>query len=254
MKVKIADLRRFPAVSGNCRASICRQLVQLFFPLRCPVCDDIVIPYGQKVCPQCRSRLRPHVSPRCMKCGKTLEDAQKEYCRDCEEKTHFFERGRMLYEYESVAASIYRFKYGNRREYAGFFGGEIWRYLEGFIQAARPDGLIPVPLHPKRERLRGYNQAALLAKEISRLSGIPVYDKIVVRKKNTVPLKKLNAPERQNNLKKAFIIRGNDVKLDTVILIDDIFTTGSTIDEVSKVLIRAGVKKVYFITLAGGAQ
>ena len=117
----------------------------------------------------------------------------------------------------------------------------------------RPDALIPIPLHRKRLVKRGYNQAELLAEAVGRKLGVPVYGKLVKRVKNTAPLKRQNPQERQNNLKKAFIIMQNDVKLDTIILIDDIYTTGSTVDEVTDVLKRHGVKKVYVITLACGA-
>ena len=229
-------------------------LVQLIYPLRCPVCDDIVIPYGRKICPECVKKLKYVESPRCLKCGKKLEEAEQEYCLDCSKRQHFFVQGRALYEYGSVAGSIYRFKYGNRQEYASFYGEEVARNLGEFIHKIRPDGLIPVPLHRVRQRKRGYNQAQLLAKAISHCTGVPVYDKIVTRKRNTLPLKQLNPRERQNNLKKAFIIRGNDVKLKTILIIDDIFTTGSTIDELSRVLLAAGAEKIYFITLACGSD
>ena len=81
---------------------------------------------------------------------------------------------------------------------------------------------------------------------------LPVYDKMLLRVKNTAPLKKQNPLDRQNNLKKAFIIGQNDVKLDTIILVDDIYTTGSTVDEAAAVLRKHGVRQVYVITLACG--
>ena len=162
-------------------------------------------------------------------------------------------RGRALYEYKSVAASIYRFKYGKRQEYADFFGEEIVRYLGDFIREVRPDALIPIPLHKKRLAKRGYNQAALLARAVGRYSGVPVNEKILVRVKNTTPLKLQNPAERQNNLKKAFNISQNDVKLKKVVLVDDIYTTGSTIDEAARTLKSAGVEDIYFIALACGA-
>ena len=227
-------------------------LVQLLFPLRCPVCDEIVTPYGEKICLSCMKKLKYVTPPRCFKCGKKLDNEELEYCQDCRKKEHLFVRGRALYDYESVAPAIYRFKYANRREYADFFGEEISRYLGEEIRRIAPDALIPIPLHKARLKKRGYNQAELLAKAVSRYTGVPVYDKILVRVKNTVPLKRLNPQERQKNLKKAFHINGNDVKLKTIILIDDIYTTGSTMDEVTAVLKAAGVEKVYFITLACG--
>lgn len=225
--------------------------LQLLFPLRCPVCDGIVRPAGEKICLDCMGKLKLLTPPWCMKCGKKLTE-EGEYCRDCLRKGHSFRRGRALYEYDSASLSIYRFKYGGRREYADFFGEQIGEYLGDFVKGIRPDALIPVPLHKKRMAARGYNQAELLARAIGERLHVPVYARLVARVKNTAPLKRLNSKERQNNLKKAFIIAQNDVKLGKVILIDDIYTTGSTMDEIARVLKEAGVKEVYCIALACG--
>ena len=229
-----------------------RWAVQLLYPLHCPVCDEIVRPWGEKVCPDCLPKLKLLTPPWCMQCGKKLSE-EAEFCSDCQAKEHNFIRGRSLYEYGSAAASIYKFKYGGRREYASFYGEQMTEYLGDFIRRIHPDGLMPIPLHPRRKAVRGYNQAELLAGEIGKKIGIPVYTKMLKRIKNTAPLKKLNPKERQNNLKKAFNISGNDVKLKTIILVDDIYTTGSTIDEAAKTLKEAGVENVYFVALACGA-
>lgn len=122
-----------------------------------------------------------------------------------------------------------------------------------YVRGLSPDALVPVPLHEKRLAARGYNQAALLAEEIGKALHIPVYDKLVVRGKNTVPQKTLNRAERQNNLKRAFKIVANDVKLKTIILIDDIYTTGSTLDALAETLTEAGAEKIYFLTLSAGS-
>ena len=226
--------------------------VQLLYPLHCPVCDQIVRPWGEKICLECMPKLKPLAAPWCMQCGKKLY-GDGEFCRDCRQGKHQFARGRILYEYESAAVPIYRFKYGGRREYAAFFGEQAACYLGDFIRAVHPDGLVPVPLHPSRKAKRGYNQAELLAKEIGTRMGLPVYAKWLVRVKNTAPLKRLTPKERQNNLKKAFNITGNDVKLKSVLIVDDIYTTGATVDEVAQVLRNAGVERIYFVAVAGGA-
>ena len=224
---------------------------QLLFPLRCPVCDEPVRPFGHKICPECLEKRKLLHAPYCMKCGKKLYD-DNELCRDCSRNAHTFIRGRALYEYESVVSSVYRFKYSGRQEYADFFGEEMAMYLGEFIQNIQPDALIPVPLHRKRQNKRGYNQAALLADALGWYTGVPVRHDVLFRTKNTTPLKYLNPKERQNNLKKAFNIGQNDVKLKKVILVDDIYTTGSTMNEAASVLIKAGVKQVYFVALACG--
>ena len=194
-------------------------------------------------------KLRLITPPWCMRCGKKLQE-EGEYCAECARKEHTYIRGRALYEYTSAAQSVYRFKYGGRQEYADWFGEQIAEYLGGFIEKIKPDGLVPIPLHKSRRRRRGYNQAELLARAVGSRLNLPVYDKLLVRVKNTVPLKQLNAAERENNLKKAFNVTQNDVKLKVLIIIDDIYTTGSTIEEAAKVLKAAGVEKIYFVTLA----
>lgn len=189
-----------------------------------------------------------------MVCGKGLRK-EGELCEECGKgRLHAFRRARALYDYPSVATSIYRFKYGGRREYRDFFGEEMARNLGGFIRETGAEGLVPIPLHKRRMRKRGYNQAAELAKVLGAKLGLPVYDKLLFRIKNTAPLKEQNYKERQNNLKKAFLVRQNDVKLKTIILIDDIYTTGSTVDEATMALLAGGVADVYVVTLAGSME
>lgn len=224
---------------------------ELLFPRRCPVCDGIMGGMGEKICADCLPKLKLVTPPWCRCCGRRL-NGEEGICPDCREHGHAFLGGRILYEYESAAGAIYRFKYGGRQEYAEFFGEELKRYLGDFIRAVKPDGIVPIPLHKEREQKRGYNQAYLLARELGRRMELPVYDKLLLRVKNTVPLKQLNLTERQNNLKKAFNIAQNDVKLNTIIIIDDIYTTGSTIDEAAKILLQHGVQQVYFVALSGG--
>ncbi len=225
---------------------------KLLFPPRCPICDEVVRISEFGICMDCAKKIRYVLPPKCCKCGKHIEAEDEEYCKDCGEKTHYFDAGRALYEYASVNQSLYRFKYSGRCEYAEVFGEEIAFYLKDFLREIKPDGLIPVPMHPKKERRRGYNQSALLARAVGKAASLPVYDEMVKRVRNTKPLKMLNPEERLNNLKKAFILGGNGVKLKVVVIIDDIYTTGSTIDEIAKLLRGAGVEKVYFITLAIG--
>lgn len=111
---------------------------------------------------------------------------------------------------------------------------------------------MPIPIHPSRKRQRGYNQAELLAKVISARTGVPMRCDIVARRKKTTPQKGLDDVERQNNLKRAFKILKNDVKLSTIVIIDDIYTTGSTVDAMTATLQTAGVKNIYYAALAIG--
>ena len=211
------------------------RLVDLIFPPRCPLCDEPVKPGGTGICRGCREEWKPGV-------------------HFISGEGHFFTEGAFLCRYEEAASAIYRFKYGGRREYAETLGREMAREMKELLEDWQPDGLVPVPLHPRRRRKRGYNQAQLLADALGKALGLPVYGDLVERCRDTVPQKELNAQERQNNLKKAFKIRGNDVKLSTIVIVDDIYTTGGTVDEIAKTLLEAGVKKVYAVTLASGQE
>lgn len=224
----------------------------LFFPRRCPVCDRPVKPAGALVCLKCAGRLRYVREPVCLKCGKPLAQPQQEYCYDCAHKKHEYDRGISLYQYGSIKGCVYRFKYGGRQEYAAFLGREMARHLGKQILAWKPDALVPVPLHSERERKRGYNQAELLARELGKYLEVPVLADWICRSRNTVPQKLLDGQERQNNLKKAFKIGRNDVKLKTIVIIDDIYTTGSTVDAIALVCRRYGVRKIYFAALSIG--
>ncbi|MBO4291203.1 MAG: ComF family protein [Lachnospiraceae bacterium] len=240
--------------TGNLPEKVWNSLMQLLFPRRCPVCDGIVTPSGEKICAQCLRKLQPLKAPWCRICGIGLR-REGELCGECRAgRKHFFVRARTLYRYQSVSQAIYRFKYGGRREYGEFFGEEMAEYLGDFARSIHADGLIPVPLHSKRLSRRGFNQAAVLAHVLGKKWGIPVYEKLLIRRKNTVPLKALNSKERQNNLKKAFHVKENDVKLKTIIMVDDIYTTGATVDEAARTLLDGGAEKVYVVTLAGSEE
>ena len=228
-------------------------LLDLLYPPRCPICDDL-LPPGRLICPECLPKLSYVKKPRCLICGKGISDATQEYCRDCRKKPHMYEQGRALFEYPSVAMSMYRFKYGGRKEYARFYGKQIAYYLKEDIRKWHAQALVPVPIHPQRKYKRGYNQAEALAEEIGFYLQIPVEKGLLKRVKNTQPQKLLDDRQRQNNLKNAFKIGQNDVKWKSIIMIDDIYTTGSTIDHCARVLKQHGVEKIYYIAIAIGRE
>lgn len=227
---------------------------ELLFPRRCPVCDAVTFPFGALCCQKCRGKFLYLGEHYCMKCGKGLTASEQEYCSDCRKYPHMFERGRSLYRYESVAGALFRFKYQNRQEYADFFGEELYCHLGSDLAAMQAQALIPVPLHKKRYHERGYNQAALLARALGKHCDIEVLENLVIRERKTIPQKQLNYAERQKNLKKAFKLCANDVKLKRVIIVDDIYTTGSTVDAVAATLLAGGVSHIFVVTLAAGME
>lgn len=232
-------------------------ILELLFPKRCPLCDKPVSKVHERngFCESCYRKLPIINGFRCYTCGRKLSQNDKELCFDCAKanRKRYFEKGFSLCEYtDIIRSSVYRLKYSNRAEYAKAYGRLMAMQFGKAFCRVKADGVIAVPLHPLREQKRGYNQADLLAKAFSEYTKIPYYKNYVVRTENTKPLKAMTAFERQNNLKNAFKISQNDVKLNIIIVIDDIYTTGSTIDAVSRVLKAAGVKKIFFLTLAIG--
>ena len=235
--------------------------LDFLYPKRCPVCDGVVpafeirdghIRRGGLIHRSCHRKIEYVRGATCVKCGKPLSDPTREYCDDCRNTAHNFDRGFSVFVYRSVSGSIYRFKYMGRQEYAAFYGRATKRLLGKKLKALGIEAIVPVPMYRAKERKRGYNQAAVYARAVSAELGIPVCEVLVTRVRNTAPMKELDARGRRNNLKKAFIIAKNDVKFKCVLIIDDIYTTGSTIDEIAHEFRMAGVERVYFLTLAIG--
>ena len=233
--------------------NIYRSILNLLFPERCPVCHEIIVPAGNDTCEDCRNKLTLVEEPYCMKCGKPLKNDAQEFCLDCNSREQSFLEGRAVFVYDDIMKkSIYQFKYGGRQEYAAFYAKEMGKRLGRKAASWKADALIPIPLHRSRQKKRGYNQAALIAEELGKQMQLPVIKDLLVREKKTTAQKNLSAAERENNLKRAFKIERNDVKLNSVILVDDIYTTGSTIDAAAQCLKEAGVEKIYFLVLSIG--
>ncbi|MEY8276120.1 ComF family protein [Blautia marasmi] len=225
----------------------------MVYPRRCPVCHDIAVPRGRAICRECLDKLVPIHGPRCFKCSKPLSDREAEFCYDCASKKHSYDRGISIFPYGSVLSqSLYQLKYHQRQEYGRFYGRYAAACAGEQIRLWGPEVLIPVPLHPKRMEKRGYNQAEIIAGEIGRILQLPVDTKTVVRRVNTKPQKELNDKERRSNLRSAFAVRQPKLPWKKILIIDDIYTTGSTVDGVSLALKAAGAEQVYFLTIAIG--
>ena len=209
---------------------------------------------GMYICRECEGTLIRTRGTLCMKCGKKLLNEDEEYCPDCNENRHLYKTGRSLYEYNSINKSLYRFKYSNRAEYGDYYGHQLAKYFATVIKEWGIEMIIPVPLHKSKMKKRGYNQAAVLARKMATELSIPYCEDLILRIRKTKPMKELDAGERQINLKNAFIVGYNDVKLNKVLVVDDIYTTGSTIDAVAEALMNEGVAEVYFVSLSIGSS
>ena len=145
-------------------------------------------------------------------------------------------------------------KYKNRREYLDFYGSAIAERLGPQIQRLSPDLLIPVPVHPSRRRARGFNQAEELARRLSERLGIPMSAGILFRIRKTSPQKSLTPAERLQNLEHAFSARPHPKEARRILLVDDIYTTGATMEACARALKKNGAQEVYFVTIFIGAS
>lgn len=228
-------------------------LLRLFYPVHCPVCDRILSVGSCGVCDDCEQKLPWAIQPLCMKCGKVLEDDRREYCRDCMKYPHQYDRGIAAFEYTgSMRHSVQQMKFHNRRDHLDFYADSMVKQGQRWIAAWRPDVIIPVPMHWKKKNQRGFNQSELLAEKIGRQTGIPVRRDIVKKNRNTADQKTLSQAERRKNLEAAFCLKKDPEGIRTVLLVDDVYTTGSTVDALASLLKKNGVKYVYFLVLCIG--
>lgn len=186
-----------------------------------------------------------------------MKDHEKEYCSDCRQHPKNFERGMGLCIYQKpVTGSLAAIKYKNQRRFAKYYLEEIRKRKYKELMQLRVDAVIPVPIHRKKRRKRGFNQAEIFAKGIAEMLNRPMYTKIIERVHDTKPQKQLNPGERKKNLKKAFCGNYKEYqkagKPKRVLLVDDIYTTGSTAQAVTAALKQLGVREVYVFCIAIG--
>jgi ComF family protein len=221
----------------------------LFFPWRCVLCEELQ-PYVDVVCESCRKRL-PRITRRwCRICGAPFSEHWRvKICPDCKLQRPKLTRIRSVFLYEGrVIQMIHEMKFAKRARFARYFSEEMYLF---FLQhfARRADVIVPVPLHRSREWQRTFNQARLMAEHLSKLSGIPVKN-CLRRTRNTISQTFLSGQARRKNLEGAFCVKQNIDLPKSVLLIDDVITTGATLEACSVLLRKAGVRKIYGLTVA----
>lgn len=238
--------------------NVIQMIEDLLFPRRCPVCLDVVSPPGAWVCDVCRDKLRPVVQPCCMRCGRQLDkrDVVQEFCGNCREKRRSFEAGVVGWDYGSVPVRrmISEVKYRNKRQLLDYPCRDMAERTKRRIGIWQAECLVPVPLHRSRRRKRGFNQAEEIADRLSAVWEIPVEKHLLFRKKKTAPQKELGESGRLENLVSAFEADAGCAKqYRSVILVDDILTTGATMEACARALKHAGIEHVYMAALSAGA-
>ena len=227
----------------------------LLFPSTCEVCGSFLIRPGEKiVCRDCLDALRTEDGPFCLCCGRFFSGAGESHlCAACLERRPPFVRHRSAARYEGLVKEIIlNFKYRGTEILGRDLGDFIFRSLGGDEDLwAGLEAIVPVPLHPSKERKRGFNQARLLGRRLAQRTGIPLLNRRLVKVRPTPAQTSLVAHDRGINLKGAFLVRKTaGLSGKSVLLVDDVCTTGSTLRECSRALCRAGVKEVRAVTVA----
>lgn len=227
-------------------------ITDLIFPRRCAICDE-VIPYGGGYVCSGHTNL-PYVKPPfCMRCGKEIDSEEKEFCLDCEKHVRNFDRGFPVFNYlEPVKTSVLAIKYHEKIEYGDFYGREMAAKVRPYINRYGIDAVTCVPLHRKKLRHRGYNQALVLAKVVAKELGLPLCSDMLVRNRYTTPQKTLDNVERANNIKQSMAIGKVYPQYKNVLIVDDIYTTGITIDVCASLLKKAGACHIYYSSVCVG--
>lgn len=228
--------------------NIKEKCLDILYPPRCPVCNRILDDRMRSTCEECGEAFHAITDHYCMRCGRPVRETE-EYCSECICRNRSFRQGRGVFLYNTqMKQSLLRYKFYGSREYGKYYAECICRYAGDDIRRWNPDVIVPVPMHRRKQRMRGYNQAADLAERIGGMLGIPVADDIVYKAKETKAQKKLDASERKRNLKDAF---RTSYPVDglKILIVDDVYTTGSTVEAMAECLLEAGAREVYFATL-----
>ncbi|MCL5056619.1 MAG: ComF family protein [Actinobacteria bacterium] len=237
--------------------------IDLLFPPRrvCPLCGKFQ--EDKRICDSCLNMLGEfREEPVCYKCGRFFHipeggqaggGPQAAYCRDCLGGGRFFFMARAAGPYDGdLKRAVRRLKYNGRRELAGHLSGIMFDRISANRYYNRVEIITPVPLSPGRLRQRGYNQAELLAFGLSGRMKVPVLP-LLKKNRETAPQTSLDRPGRGENLRDAFTLTGAGAfRGKTILLVDDVVTTGVTLNTVSETLVRGGAGVVLCIAAAAG--
>ncbi len=227
---------------------IAQKLLDLLFPPRCPACKRS----GQILCPTCLATIQPIPAPFCTRCSAPLSPQGQ--CPQCSYHRPAMSGLRVASVYQgALRSSIHALKYQGNRRLAAPLGALLAQAYTSYGMQA--DLLVPVPLHTDREKERGYNQAQLLALECAQHLTLPLNTQLVARTRPTLVQAHLTASERQQNVSGAFACPAGDatqrlLARKVIVIIDDVCTTGATLEACAAPLFAAGARAVWGLVLA----
>lgn len=229
------------------------------YPPRCRACRGrIAGSDAQCFCAACLAHVQPVGHPMCNRCGRPYPDAAGDdhLCGVCLDHPPRFAAARAWACYpreddHPLRAVVQKFKYGRKVSLGKPLGRLIAHGCAEFLAAVPADLIVPVPLHPKRLRWRGFNQSLILGQAVSRAYAMPIDPFVLQRRRETAAQTQLAEDERRRNVRGAFALNPErSVEGRCVLLIDDVYTSGATVNECSRTLKQGGAKEVYVLTLA----
>jgi ComF family protein len=237
-------------------------VVSVFFPAGCRICDQLLVGSSRvPICEECLDSFAAPAEKKCEICGQALEwltprEGQPLLCRACQQKTYAFERARSYGTYDGpLVKAILLLKWERMEPLGEWFAERLAEVVlpEGELYAA--DVVVPVPLHRDRERQRAYNQAGLISKPLARKLGLPHKSVLLMRLRPRPDKQVLSLEERWASVRGAFATRpGSQVDNKRVLLVDDVMTTGATLDACARALLESGAKSVLGLTVARAAR
>jgi len=227
---------------------ILNNLFSEFFPSRCILCQQTV-GQGFEVCPTCYQAL-PHNENCCVRCALPLaQDISRGLlCGRCIKKLPAFDYAYSPFRYEGdVITLVHQLKFSEKIRFSRSIGEMLLQHFSGTGES--PDCLLPVALHQSRMRQRGFNQSIEISRLLAKKLGVPIEHSAVVRRRHTVAQTGLSAKQRQKNIRGAFSMAG-ELSYKHVLIIDDVMTTGATVNELAKLLKKNNVERVGVLSIA----
>ena len=226
-----------------------KSLSGLLFPWPCPGCNRL-LEYPNVVCSDCELALPRIHEPYCMRCGTAFPSHWKvKICQECHQRKHRITAIRSGYEYEGLAAQMIKeAKYLRKGRYLQYFADHLFVLARTEFPSSIK-AVVPVPLHKNREWTRTFNQAEILATRIAKLWDLPIWNALKKISK-TKPQSSLSGSTRRSNLQNVFKFCNSKRRAKSVLLVDDVITTGSTLNECGRILRQNGVKRIYAVTVA----
>jgi ComF family protein len=245
--------------------NIFARLIDLIYPHRCAECRSFIVHDTdgdgvacRNICFSCLANFHTLDSSHCTICGRPFASraGDSHVCETCLRRRPAFDTLGAPYLYEgSLTTVIHRFKYGGKRELVLSLGPLLSSFARAWAPAEKASLVMPVPLHPRRLRERGFNQSKLLAAYVARDLGTPLDFLSLRRVRYTIPQTGLRKTERRKNVRRAFgLERPERVSGKRVLLVDDVATTGNTLNECARVLLKAKAEKVSALVLARTAN